>query len=102
MSILHIWSSWAPESRASTSFTLEAISEIKHADKSLLCRGRSGYGGIHPGVCVNPSHHTIAIARSEGHIVYIYLGVSAEDCLFPEVGVDPSCPGRLAPSWSSA
>ena len=36
-------------------FTLEAISEIKNAGKSLLCCGRSGYGGFHPGVFANPS-----------------------------------------------
>ena len=122
-------------------FTLEAISEIKHADKVffavadpaterfilennpkavdlyslydddknrsdtyvqmaevLLREVRNGHHVVgvfygHPGVFVNPSHRAIAIARSEGHIAHMYAGVSAEDCLFAEIGVDPSRPG---------
>ena len=47
----------------------------------------------HPGVFVNPSHRAISIARAEGHDAAMYAGVSAEDCLYAEIGVDPSRPG---------
>lgn len=64
----------------------------------LLREVRKGYYVVgvfygHPGVFVNPSHRAIAIARAEGHDAVMYAGVSAEDCLYAEVGVDPSRPG---------
>jgi hypothetical protein len=39
---------------------------------------------------VNPSHRAIAIAREEGHSAYMLPAVSALDCLFADLGVDPS------------
>ena len=64
----------------------------------LLRDVRKGYYVVgvfygHPGVFVNPSHRAIAIARSEGFDAVMYAGVSAEDCLFAEIGIDPSRPG---------
>jgi hypothetical protein len=47
----------------------------------------------HPGVFVNPSHRAIAIARAEGFQALMLPGVSAQDCLFADLGVDPSTPG---------
>jgi hypothetical protein len=44
----------------------------------------------HPGIFVNPSHRAIAIAREEGHSAYMLPAVSALDCLFADLGVDPS------------
>jgi uncharacterized protein YabN with tetrapyrrole methylase and pyrophosphatase domain len=44
----------------------------------------------HPGVFVYPSHKAIKVARSEGYKARMLPGVSAEDCLFADVGVDPS------------
>jgi uncharacterized protein YabN with tetrapyrrole methylase and pyrophosphatase domain len=44
----------------------------------------------HPGVFVYPSHEAIRIARSEGYIVKMLPGISAEDCLFADLGIDPS------------
>jgi hypothetical protein len=47
----------------------------------------------HPGVFVNPSHRAIAIARQEGHEAVMLPAVSALDCLFADLGIDPSRPG---------
>ena len=47
----------------------------------------------HPGVFVNPSHRAIAIAANEGFSAVMLPGVSAEDCLFADLLVDPSRPG---------
>jgi len=47
----------------------------------------------HPGVFVSPSHRTIAIARDEGYIATMLPGVSAEDCLYADLDIDPSSSG---------
>ncbi|ALX16839.1 hypothetical protein P350_34985 [Burkholderia cepacia JBK9] len=47
----------------------------------------------HPGVFVTPSHNAIAIARNEGYDAVMLPAVSAEDCLYADLGVDPSVPG---------
>lgn len=47
----------------------------------------------HPGVFVLPSHESIATARSEGFEARMLPGVSAEDCLFADLGVDPARAG---------
>jgi precorrin-6B methylase 1 len=49
----------------------------------------------HPGVFVSPSHRAIAIAREEGHIANMLPGISAEDCLYADLNVDPSSAGCL-------
>lgn len=43
----------------------------------------------HPGVFVAPSHLAIAQARAEGFEARMLPGISAEDCLFADVGFDP-------------
>ena len=47
----------------------------------------------HPGVFVTPSHNAIEIARQEGYHAVMLPAVSAEDCLYADLGVDPSVPG---------
>lgn len=47
----------------------------------------------HPGVFVTPSHNAIAMARREGYDAVMLPAVSAEDCLYADLGVDPSVPG---------
>ena len=47
----------------------------------------------HPGLFVNPSHRAIAIARQEGHAAFMVPAISALDCLFADVGIDPSSRG---------
>ncbi|MEO8276970.1 MAG: SAM-dependent methyltransferase [Thermoanaerobaculia bacterium] len=43
----------------------------------------------HPGIFVAPSHEAIAIARSEGFRAEMQPGISAEDCLFADLSIDP-------------
>jgi uncharacterized protein YabN with tetrapyrrole methylase and pyrophosphatase domain len=64
----------------------------------LLSRVRAGlrvcaafYG--HPGVFVQPSHEAIRRARAEGFEARMLPAVSAEDCLFADLGVDPGRTG---------
>ncbi len=47
----------------------------------------------HPGVFVDPTHRAIRIAREEGYEANMFPGISAEDCLFADLGVDPSSQG---------
>ncbi|KAJ3720530.1 tetrapyrrole methylase [Lentinula raphanica] len=49
----------------------------------------------HPGVFVNPSLRALAIAKSEGFKARMLPGVSAEDCLYADLCIDPSNPGCL-------
>ncbi len=44
----------------------------------------------HPGVFVAPSHEAIAIAKREGFPARMLPSISAEDCLFADLGVDPA------------
>lgn len=47
----------------------------------------------HPGVFVTPSHNAVELARREGYQAEMLPGISAEDCLYADLGVDPSIPG---------
>jgi precorrin-6B methylase 1 len=47
----------------------------------------------HPGVFVAPSDAAIRRAREEGFGAWMLPGVSAEDCLFADLGVDPGASG---------
>jgi uncharacterized protein YabN with tetrapyrrole methylase and pyrophosphatase domain len=44
----------------------------------------------HPGVCAVPTHEAIRRARAEGFEASMLPGISAEDCLFADLGVDPA------------
>jgi precorrin-6B methylase 1 len=43
----------------------------------------------HPGVFVTPTHEAIRLAQREGHTARMLPGISAEDCLVADLGVDP-------------
>lgn len=43
----------------------------------------------HPGVIVDPSHLAIKLARQEGYRAGMLPAVSALDCLFADLGIDP-------------
>jgi uncharacterized protein YabN with tetrapyrrole methylase and pyrophosphatase domain len=66
--------------------------------QTMLAGARAGrtvcaafYG--HPGVFVYPSHDAIRRARAEGIRAIMEPGVSAEDCLFADLGLDPAVVG---------
>ena len=44
----------------------------------------------HPGVFAWPPHRAIQIAREEGFAAHMEPGVSAEDCLYADLGIDPA------------
>jgi hypothetical protein len=67
---------------------VEAILEPVRAGKRVCA---AFYG--HPGVFVLPSHEAIARARAEGFDAEMFPGVSAEDCLVADLGVDPAVNG---------
>ena len=47
----------------------------------------------HPGVFCWPGHEAIRQARREGYTARMLPGISAEDCLFADLGVDPATTG---------
>lgn len=67
---------------------IERVLETVRAGMStcLACYG-------HPGVFVYPSHESVRRARAEGYEAKMLPGVSAEDCLFADLGVDPGIGG---------
>lgn len=50
----------------------------------------------HPGVYVRPSHEAVRRARAEGFEARMLPGISAEDCLFADLGVDPADAGCIS------
>jgi hypothetical protein len=56
---------------------------------SLTCLACYG----HPGVFVYPSHESIRRLRAEGFSARMLPGISAEDCLFADLGIDPGIYG---------
>lgn len=77
------------ESRAAAyeAMTDEILSHVRAGKK--VCAAFYG----HPGVFVAPSHEAVRRARAEGHRARMLPAVSAEDCLFADLGVDPSRTG---------
>jgi len=47
----------------------------------------------HPGVFAWPPHKAIEIARKEGYRAHMEPGISAEDCLYADIGIDPGTVG---------
>jgi hypothetical protein len=43
----------------------------------------------HPGVFAQAPHHAITQARQEGFRAHMEAGISAEDCLYADLGIDP-------------
>ena len=48
----------------------------------------------HPGVFVTPSHEAVRRARAEGFPARMLPAISAEDCLYADLGIDPGLSGR--------
>src|SRR5947207_15537569 len=47
----------------------------------------------HPAVLVDPAHAAVRRAREEGYPAAILPGISAEACLFADLGIDPGVCG---------
>jgi hypothetical protein len=66
--------------------------------ETLLVEVRAGHSVCaafygHPGIFVSPSHEAVRQARAEGFAAQMLPAVSAEDCLFADLGVDPGATG---------
>jgi precorrin-6B methylase 1 len=69
----------------------EMIAEILATVRSGARTCAVFYG--HPGIFVDPAHAAIRQARDEGFVAEMFPGVSAEDCLFADLGIDPATAG---------
>jgi len=76
----------------------ERAASYREMVERLLAAVRSGarvcaafYG--HPGVFAQPSHEAVRRARAEGLAARMLPAISAEDCLFADLGVDPGASG---------
>lgn len=47
----------------------------------------------HPGVFAWPSHESVKLAKAEGYRAVMLPGISAEDCLFADLNIDPATHG---------
>lgn len=76
------------------------ITYIQMAEAMLqdVRAGRSVLGIFygHPGFFVFPSHRAIAIAREEGYEAKMLPGVSSEDYLYADLGIDPFIAGCMS------
>jgi hypothetical protein len=69
----------------------EMVERILECVRSGMLTCLACYG--HPGVFVYPSHEAIRRARAEGFVARMLPGISSEDCLFADLGVDPGLHG---------
>lgn len=47
----------------------------------------------HPGIFAWSPHEVIKVARAEGFVAHMEPGISAEDCLYADLGIDPGRQG---------
>lgn len=47
----------------------------------------------HPAKFMHPTRRALAIAQAEGHTIMMLPGISTEDCLMADLGIDPSFSG---------
>ncbi len=69
----------------------QMVERILECVRSGLRTCAAFYG--HPGVFVYPSHVAVRRARAEGFSAIMLPGISAEDCLFADLGIDPAAYG---------
>ena len=77
---------------------LALLARARRAQARMLAEVRAGrrvcgafYG--HPGVFAVAPHQAIAQARAEGYEASMEPGISAEDCLYADLGLDPGATG---------
>jgi hypothetical protein len=69
----------------------QMVERVLECVRSGMLTCFASYG--HPGVFVHASHASIRRARSEGFAAKMLPGVSSEDCLFADLGLDPGWRG---------
>lgn len=68
--------------------TYREMSDAMLAEVRLGKRVCGAFYG-HPGVFAMAPHRAIELARAEGHQAHMEPGISAEDCLYADLGIDP-------------
>lgn len=70
---------------------LETYREMVDAMLTEVRAGKRVCGAFygHPGVFAWPTHKAIEQARAEGHPAHMEPGISAADCLYADLGIDP-------------
>ena len=63
------------------------LAEVRRGKK--VCAAFYG----HPGIFAWSPHRAIAVARKEGYAAHMEPGISAEDCLYADLGIDPGTVG---------
>lgn len=81
-----LYDAYAPGRHRAASYA-EMVERILAPVRSGLEVCAAFYG--HPGVAAFPGHEAVRRARHEGYAARMLPGVSAEDCLFADLGVDP-------------
>lgn len=72
----------------------EMVERIVGAVRENLRVCAVSYG--HPGVYAYPLHESVRRVRAEGFPAEMLAGISAEDCLFADLGVNPAVGGCLS------
>ena len=72
----------------------EMVERITDAVRAGLRVCAVSYG--HPGVAAFPFHESIRLLRAQGYAAEMLAGISAADCLFAELGIDPIDGGCLS------
>ena len=86
-SLHHLYELGESRAHAYEAMTEEILRRVREGQN--VCAAFYG----HPGVFVAPSHEAVRRARAEGFLARMLPGISAEDCLFADLGVDPSRTG---------
>lgn len=76
-----------PRAEAYAAMVERILAPVRAGELVVACF----YG--HPGVFVRPGHDAVARARAEGLAAEMLPAVSALDCLFADLGVDPASDG---------
>ncbi|MBV8117610.1 MAG: hypothetical protein JOZ01_06505 [Candidatus Eremiobacteraeota bacterium] len=69
----------------------EMVERVVDAVRSGLRVCAAAYG--HPGVAAYPLHESVRRLHAEGYDARMLAGVSTEDCLFADLGIDPGVVG---------
>ncbi|MHB8814558.1 MAG: SAM-dependent methyltransferase [Steroidobacteraceae bacterium] len=74
---------------------LQTYREMVDAMLSEVRAGKRVCGAFygHPGVFAWPTHKAIELARAEGYPAHMEPGISAADCLYADLGIDPGTYG---------
>jgi uncharacterized protein YabN with tetrapyrrole methylase and pyrophosphatase domain len=86
-SLVGLYEEGKPRIRTYHAMVDRILGAVRAGHKTCLV----AYG--HPGVFAYPAHESIRRAREEGYTAMMYPAVSAEDCLFADLGVDPATSG---------